>query len=63
MTCVDSGFDIHLAGAAGLDIKGTEVPGHVSSRSHLQMGQAGRHPEIRRQATDDPPRRKPLLER
>ena len=29
--CVDSGFDIHFAGAAGLDIKGTEVLGHVSS--------------------------------
>ncbi len=27
--CVDSGFDIHFAGAAGLDIKGTEVLGHV----------------------------------
>jgi nitrite reductase (NADH) large subunit len=29
--CVDSGFDIHFAGAAGLDIKGTEVLGHVDS--------------------------------
>lgn len=29
--CVDSGFDIHFAGAAGLDIKGTEVLGHVAS--------------------------------
>ncbi|KAB2850527.1 MAG: NAD(P)/FAD-dependent oxidoreductase [Hyphomicrobiaceae bacterium] len=28
--CVDSGYDIHFAGAAGLDIKGTEVLGHVS---------------------------------
>ncbi len=27
--CVESGFDIHFAGAAGLDIKGTEVLGHV----------------------------------
>lgn len=29
--CVDSGFEIHFAGAAGLDIKGTEVLGHVVS--------------------------------
>jgi nitrite reductase (NADH) large subunit len=29
--CVDSGFDIHFAGAAGLDIKGTEVLGHVNT--------------------------------
>ncbi|MFK8033689.1 MAG: nitrite reductase large subunit NirB [Hyphomicrobiales bacterium] len=29
--CVDSGFEIHFAGAAGLDIKGTEVLGHVKS--------------------------------
>jgi nitrite reductase (NADH) large subunit len=28
--CVDSGFEIHFAGAAGLDIKGTEVLGLVS---------------------------------
>ncbi|MCZ7886410.1 MULTISPECIES: nitrite reductase large subunit NirB [Agrobacterium] len=27
--CVDSGFEIHFAGAAGLDIKGTEVLGLV----------------------------------
>ena len=27
--CVDSGFEIHFAGAAGLDIKGTEVLGMV----------------------------------
>ena len=25
MICVDSGYDIHFAGAAGLDIKGTEL--------------------------------------
>lgn len=30
--CVDSGFDIHFAGAAGLDIKGTEVLGHVDTQ-------------------------------
>jgi nitrite reductase (NADH) large subunit len=29
--CVDSGFEIHFAGAAGLDIKGTEVLGSVRS--------------------------------
>jgi nitrite reductase (NADH) large subunit len=29
--CVESGFDIHFAGAAGLDIKGTEVLGHVDT--------------------------------
>jgi nitrite reductase (NADH) large subunit len=27
--CVDSGYEIHFAGAAGLDIKGTEVLTHV----------------------------------
>jgi nitrite reductase (NADH) large subunit len=30
--CVDSGYDIHFAGAAGLDIKGTEVLGHVETQ-------------------------------
>ncbi len=29
--CVDSGYDIHFAGAAGLDIKGTELLCHVNS--------------------------------
>lgn len=29
--CVESGFDIHFAGAAGLDIKPTEVLGHVDT--------------------------------
>src|SRR5665213_4570595 len=29
--CVDSGYDIHFAGAAGLDIKGTQVLTHVST--------------------------------
>ncbi|MEX0954073.1 MAG: nitrite reductase large subunit NirB [Rhizobiaceae bacterium] len=29
VVCVDSGFEIHFAGAAGLDIKGTEVLGMV----------------------------------
>ena len=29
--CVESGYDIHFAGAAGLDIKGTELLGHADS--------------------------------
>jgi nitrite reductase (NADH) large subunit len=29
--CVDSGYDIHFAGAAGLDIKGTELLCHVDT--------------------------------
>jgi len=31
VVCVDSGYEIHFAGAAGLDIKGTEVLGHVKT--------------------------------
>ncbi|HEX7776592.1 MAG TPA: nitrite reductase large subunit NirB [Parvibaculum sp.] len=31
VVCVDSGYDIHFAGAAGLDIKGTEILGHVET--------------------------------
>ena len=31
VVCVDSGFEIHFAGAAGLDIKGTEVLGLVQT--------------------------------
>jgi nitrite reductase (NADH) large subunit len=31
--CVDSGFEIHFAGAAGLDIKGTEVLGLVRTEA------------------------------
>jgi nitrite reductase (NADH) large subunit len=33
--CVDSGYDIHFAGAAGLDIKGTEVLGHVETEEQV----------------------------
>lgn len=33
--CVDSGFEIHFAGAAGLDIKGTQVLGHVSTEDDV----------------------------
>jgi nitrite reductase (NADH) large subunit len=29
--CIDSGYDIHFAGAAGLDIKGTELLCHVNT--------------------------------
>jgi nitrite reductase (NADH) large subunit len=29
--CVDSGYEIHFAGAAGLDIKGTEILGNVKT--------------------------------
>ena len=36
--CVDSGYDIHFAGAAGLDIKGTELLCHVNSEEEaLEM--------------------------
>ena len=31
VVCVDSGFDIHFAGAAGLEIRGTEVLCHVDT--------------------------------
>jgi nitrite reductase (NADH) large subunit len=36
--CVDSGYDIHFAGAAGLDIKGTELLCHVGTEDEaLEM--------------------------
>ena len=31
--CVESGYDIHFGGAAGLDIKGTELLGHVATET------------------------------
>ena len=31
VVCVDSGYDIHFAGAAGLDIKGTQLLTHVNT--------------------------------
>jgi nitrite reductase (NADH) large subunit len=31
VVCVESGYDIHFAGAAGLEIKGTELLGHVAT--------------------------------
>ena len=33
--CVDSGYEIHFAGAAGLDIRGTEVLGMVRSEDEV----------------------------
>lgn len=33
--CVDSGYEIHFAGAAGLDIKGTEILGNVASEEEV----------------------------
>lgn len=33
--CVDSGFDIHFGGAAGLEIKGTEILGHVNTEAEV----------------------------
>ncbi len=33
--CVDSGFEIHFAGAAGLDIKGTEILGSVTTEDEV----------------------------
>ena len=31
IVCVESGYDIHFAGAAGMDVKGTELLGHVDN--------------------------------
>ena len=33
--CVDSGYELHFAGAAGLDIKGTEVLCHVKTEADV----------------------------
>ena len=35
IVCVDSGYEIHFAGAAGLDIKGTEVLGRVKTEDEV----------------------------
>ncbi|MEM9277446.1 MAG: nitrite reductase large subunit NirB [Pseudomonadota bacterium] len=35
VVCVDSGYEIHFAGAAGLDIKGTEVLGNVGTEEEV----------------------------
>jgi len=38
VVCVDSGYEIHFAGAAGLDIKGTEVLGRAATEDEaLEM--------------------------
>lgn len=34
--CVDSGYEIHFAGAAGLDIKGTEILGNVKTEAEVK---------------------------
>jgi len=34
--CVESGFDLHFAGAAGLDVKGTESLGHVDDEDAVE---------------------------
>jgi len=33
--CVDSGYEIHFAGAAGLDIKGTDILGSVTTEEEV----------------------------
>ena len=33
--CIDSGYEIHFAGAAGLDIKGTEILGKVETEDEV----------------------------
>ena len=55
VVCVEFGFEIHFAGAAGLDIKGTEVLGLVQDR--------GRGARSHRRAGSDVPRAGALLER
>jgi len=35
VVCVDSGYEIHFAGAAGLDIKGTEILGNVKTEDEV----------------------------
>ena len=50
--CVDSGYEIHFAGAAGLDIKGTEVLGLVKTEDEAL--------EVHRGAGADVPRAGPL---
>ena len=45
--CVDSGFEIHFAGAAGLDIKGTEVLGLVKTEDEA-LEYRGARPDVPR---------------
>ncbi len=35
VVCIESGYDIHFAGAAGLDIKGTELLCHVATEEEV----------------------------
>ena len=37
VVCVDSGYEIHFAGAAGLDIKGTEILGKVETEDEVMQ--------------------------
>ena len=46
--CVESGYDIHFAGAAGLDIKGTEVLGQVETEEEALETIARAHPALSR---------------
>ncbi len=46
--CVDSGYEIHFAGAAGLDIKGTEVLGHVATEDETHRDDRGARPALSR---------------
>ena len=46
--CVDSGFEIHFAGAAGLDIKGTEVLGLVKTEDEALRAYRGTDADVPR---------------
>ena len=46
--CVDSGYEIHFAGAAGLDIKGTEVLGHVETEDEALEAYRGADADVPR---------------
>ncbi len=46
--CVDSGYEIHFAGAAGLDIKGTEILGQVKTRGRGARAHCGAGPDVSR---------------
>ena len=46
--CVDCGYEIHFAGAAGLDIKGTEVLGHVKTEDEALEHHRGADADVSR---------------
>ncbi len=46
--CIDSGFEIHFAGAAGLDIKGTEKLGTVADGGRGAGAHRRTHPDVSR---------------